>query len=115
MNKYLRLGGAMLACCFLFFSPADASSWRECSGTAVVESATQDENGVWQLAARVEKAVMTDGFGRAGDDCAEAAGDIVIAADTAVAAGETVSFKYTYYGGMGPHGPVSARTWALVK
>ena len=75
----------------------------------------EDENGVWQLAARAEKAVMTDGFGRAGDDCAEAAGDIVIAADTAVAAGETVSFKYTYYGGMGPHGPVSARTWALVK
>ncbi|MDP2206707.1 MAG: hypothetical protein Q8K65_10430 [Alphaproteobacteria bacterium] len=95
--------------------PAAASNWLECEGRASVTSAVRAEDGVWQLSATASEAIITDGFGEIGTDCTEAKGDVTIASDQEIAAGEAVRFKYSYYGGLGPQGPVISRTWTRIE
>jgi hypothetical protein len=104
----------MLAVLFFIMAvpvPAAASNWLECEGRASVISSMRGDEGAWQLSAEVTEAVITDGFGEAGGECIEAKGAVMIASDKEIAAGEVVRFKYSYYGGLGPQGPVTSRTW----
>jgi len=100
---------------FLIATPVQASNWLHCAGSATVTATAQDENGVWQLSAEAAGATVTDGFGTAGADCAEANGAVTITSDQEIPAGQVVRFKYEYYGGLGPQGPVTSRTWARVE
>lgn len=98
----------------LVSTPVQASSWLECEGSATVTAAAQDGSGVWQLSAEAAEARVTDGFGTAGADCTEAKGVVTFTSNKEIAAGQTVRFKYRFYGGLGPQGPVTSRTWTLL-
>lgn len=91
--------------------PAQASNWLGCEGRATVTASVRGEDGLWQLSAKATEATITDGFGVIGTDCAEAKGDVTISSKEEITVGETIGFKYSYYGGLGAHGPVTSRMW----
>jgi hypothetical protein len=92
-------------------APAKASNWLECEGRATVTAAAQGGDGLWQLSANSTEATITNGFGAIGRNCAEAKGNVTISSKEEIAIGETIDFKYSYYGGMGAYGPITSRKW----